>query len=165
MWSLPKAYVFPGIRKDDGAEGCLASHKAIVKMAMQKAWSSVWIIEDDCEFTDNFNYKEWCYIADQMGSQVGVLVGGVTRVWGQNKVRKDLVLVEKYCSSHCVLYHSSSYDRVLNAIAPVDQGVGPALVVLPFVAIQSPSYSAIEKRYVDYGPLYKKCEDELTNLQ
>lgn len=157
--NVPNPQIYTGYPTPKGEDGCLESHKAIVKIAQKNGWDSVFVMEDDCHFTKHFDYNRWCRPGD-----IGVMIGGSTRTWGAKRVCAGLISVEKFCSAHCILYHSSSYDRVLAAVQPFDQTVGPALLVHPFVAVQAPSYSGILQRQVNYVPDYERHERELAQL-
>jgi hypothetical protein len=156
--------IFTGFPTQRGEDGCLESHKAIIRWARDNDHPAVWVIEDDCEFTPRFNAAQWQ--ADGVWAQAngfGAMTGGVVRTWGAKLARIGLVSVDSFCSAHCMLYLAANdgYTRALAAVQPYDQTLGPALVQFPFVAVQAPSFSGILKRDVNYVPDYWAWEDEL----
>lgn len=183
--ALPDLAVYEGERTSPGANGCLLGHKGIVREAMARGDDRVFVVEDDCKFTEHFDYAEWCNAADQAQVEgFDVLSGGSTRTydpravrawrrvptfddWGWERYETGLltVLVEvsAFHSAHCVVYFRSGYEKALDAVVPLDWSLGRdcgmrCAVVHPFVAVQSPSRSGIEECAVDYGPLYAEHE-------
>jgi glycosyl transferase family 25 len=51
---------FPAIKRSRGALGCAESHMEVLKLANKENWKNVLILEDDLEWTENFqdNYQK-----------------------------------------------------------------------------------------------------------
>lgn len=172
--AIPELLIHEGERTNDGADGCLEGHKAIVREAQQSGDDRVFLVEDDCEFTQYFDFRMWLAMADwAQDHHYDVLVGGCTRAydprvaWVTDSRMLAIVDVSAFHSAHCIVYFESSFERMLRcAVAPVDWSLGRdcqmrCAVAWPFVAVQRPAYSGIEKRKVDYRPLYVSYEAEL----
>jgi hypothetical protein len=158
--------VWTGAETPKGEDGCLQCHQDIVRWAKAQLLPSVFVMEDDCQFTEHFDYLRWCEAAawaDDHGYDV--LVGGCTKTYQERVVAPGLIEVAAFHSAHCIVYLASAYDKVLRTIQPFDVSVGKvgARVVMtwPFVAVQRPTYSGILKQDVDYVPLYQQHEQRL----
>ncbi len=176
---MPDAEVLIGERTPRGCDGCLDSHKRAVRLAQQKAWPCVFVMEDDCAFVPAFSLAQW--EADAAWAQAhgyDVLAGGCTRTYGAKRVRSGLLEVSAFHSAHCLVYFASGYDKVLRAVQPFDLSLGCETVTTfattyvgcrivltaPFVAVQRPSFSGILQRHVNYVPDYVAHEKVLEAL-
>lgn len=167
--AVPFPRIWTGAPTARGEDGCLACHHAIVAHAQAHGWPSVFVMEDDCEFTPAFSYARWLADLAWAGAHgYDVLVGGCTRTYDERRVRDGLIEVSAFHSAHCIAYLASSYAAVLRTGQPFDLSVGRAgaRVVLthPFVAIQRPTFSGILREHVDYVPLYAAHEERLARL-
>lgn len=156
---VPDPQIFTGYPTVPGEVGCLKAHKEIVRKAQHNGWPYVFVMEDDCEFTQYFNYNEWLKNVNWASKfRYHALVGGTTRTWSPKVVFPGFIQVKKFCSAHCIVYFACGYEHVLNAEQPLDQSVGESLIKLPFVAIQRPSFSGILQQDVDYRLYYESQE-------
>jgi len=168
--AMPRATVHISRRTEHGEDGCLQAHKEIVQESARLKDSSVWVVEDDCVFAQQFDLVKWQRDADwAQANGYDVMSGGSTRTYDQRHVRDGMVEVSAFHSSHCLVYFESGYEKMLNAVTPLDWSLGRdcgmrCVVVHPFVAVQRPAFSGIEQRHVDYIPLYAKHEAELGGL-
>lgn len=150
-------------------DGCIAAHQAIVRMAIAEDWPAVFAIEDDCAFTPAFSLAQWeADVAWAAAHGYNVLTGGCISARHPRLVRAGLFAVERFKSLHCVVYLRSAYAIVLRVVYPIDVMLGRlgarCLMAYPFVALQAPGYSGIQDRIVDYGPRYRRYEQELGAL-
>lgn len=164
--AVPMPQIWTGEQTEKGEDGCLACHQAIVREAKRLAWPAVFVMEDDCQFTEHFDYERWQDDARWAADHgYDVLVGGCSLTYDEKVVRSGLIEVSAFHSAHCIVYLASSYDAVLRTVQPFDVSVGRsgARVVMtwPFVAVQRPTYSGILKQDVDYRPLYAKHTERL----
>lgn len=164
--AVPNPNILTGEKTERGEDGCLRCHHEIVRYAKKMAWPWVFVIEDDCAFTDAFIYEKWeldAFWAADHGYDV--IVGGCTRTYGERIVRDGLIEVSAFHSAHCVVYLKSSYETILKTVQPHDLSIGRlgarCLLTWPFVAVQAPSFSGILQKPVDYMPLYQAHEDRL----
>ncbi len=163
---IPNPQIWTGAQTPKGEDGCLQCHQAIVRHAQVSLWPSVFVMEDDCQFTGAFDYLRWWEAAVWAGDHgYDVLVGGCTKTYNEKVVAPGLIEVSAFHSAHCIVYLASSYEKVLKTVQPFDVSVGKmgAKVVMtwPFVAVQRPEYSGILKQPVDYRPLYQRHEQQL----
>ncbi len=164
--AVPMPKIWTGEQTPKGEDGCLQCHQAIVKWAKDSLLPSVFVMEDDCHFTEHFDYLRWWADATWAHEHgYDVLVGGCTRTYKERVVRQGLIEVSAFHSAHCIVYHASAYDRVLKTVQPFDVSVGKVgcrvVMTWPFVAVQRPTYSGILQQDVDYVPLYQQHEQRL----
>lgn len=164
---VPDPRVHTGYPTPLGHDGCLQCHHEIVKEAQSKGWPRVFVMEDDCEFTDAFYYAKW--EADALWCQengFGCLTGGCVNTYEQKRTARNTVVeVAKFHSAHCIVYFADAYDKVLQTIQPFDTSLGDVgircAVSWPFVAVQRPVFSGILQKDVDYTGLYAMHEQHL----
>ncbi len=164
--AVPKPRIWTGEPTEKGADGCLQCHQAIVRWAQAEGLPSVFVMEDDCQFTSHFTYARWMdNVRWAQDHDYDVLVGGCTKTYRERVVRRGLIEVKAFHSAHCIVYLESSYDKVLRTVQPFDVSVGEmgcrVVMTWPFVAVQRPTYSGILQQDVDYVPLYQKHEQRL----
>ncbi len=164
--AVPMPKIWTGEQTPKGADGCLQCHQAIVQWAKDSLLPSVFVMEDDCQFTEHFDYLRWWEAAAWAEDHhYDVLVGGCTKTYQERVVAPGLIAVKAFHSAHCIVYLSSSYDKVLQTVQPFDVSVGQmgcrVVMTWPFVAVQRPTYSGILQQEVDYVPLYQKHEARL----
>jgi len=167
--AVPHAIVYRAPRTDNGHDGCIAAHRGIVQMARDRGWSSVFVMEDDCSFTEAFDLKRWERDIRWAGKRgYDVLAGGCVSTRNPTLVRDGLFAVERFKSTHCVAYHSGAFDIVDRVVPPIDLQLGTlgakCVVTFPYVAVQGPSVSGILNRPVDYRPMYARHEAQLALL-
>jgi hypothetical protein len=170
LQAIPHAEILLGEPTPRGEDGCLEMHKEAVRIAIADGDPQLFVMEDDCQFTQNFSYDKW--IVDLVWAAMhgyDVVVGGCTRTSGERQVRDGIIEVSAICSAHCIVYFDTAYEKVLKAVQPFDISLGrdcglKIALVHPFVAVQRPSYSGILKQEVDYVPLYQQHENRLRHL-
>jgi hypothetical protein len=165
--SVPGLLIHDGLPTPKGEDGCLESHKTVVREAMADGARMVFVMEDDCQFTPHFNLERWRADADWAQEHgYDVLAGGCTRTYDQRVVRDGVLEVSAFHSAHCLVYFESGYEKALRAVQPYDWSLGRdcgmrCALVHPFVAVQRASFSGILRQAVDYVPLYALHEAEL----
>ncbi len=175
--AVPGSMVYESPRvlgRQEAWEASKVAHQTIVACAKQVGAPCVWVMEDDCQFTEYFSPNTW--ITNAMWAESNgydVLIGGSTRTYDEKLVWKTSTLltvgmieVSAFHSSHCVVYFASGYEKVLRAGAPIDITLGQdekarCVLTWPFVAVQRPSFSGCEGVFVDYVPLYAQHEMNL----
>lgn len=167
--AVPDVQALRAPRTANGHDGCIAAHQDAVRIAVARAWPSVWVIEDDCAFTSAFSRDRWEADADWTRAHgYGVLAGGCFSVKNPRLIRDGLLAVDRFKSSHCVVYHQAAYDTVLRVTEPIDLMLGTlgarCAVAFPFVAVQAPGFSGTLERSVDNGDGYVRCENRLAGL-
>lgn len=167
---VPNVLLHVGQPTERGEDGCLESHKTIIRDAMLVGASRVFVMEDDCHFTEHFNLEQW--EADAAWAEFNgydVMAGGCTRTYDERVVRYGMLEVAAFHSAHCVVYFQSGYEKALRAIQPYDVSLGRdcgmrCVLVHPFVAVQKPSYSGILRTQVNYVPFYEQHEAALRKV-
>lgn len=168
--TVPDLHIYEGERTERGEDGCLENHKAVIREAVRLGEEALFVMEDDCQFTDHFSLERWLTDARWAQAQgYDVLAGGCTRTYEEKVVRTGILEVSGFHSAHCVMYFESGYEKALNAIQPYDLSLGRdcgmrCALVWPFVAVQRPSYSGILREQVNYVPFYQNHEAELGRL-
>lgn len=168
--AIPDLIVQVGWPTPRGEDGCLESHKAAIRDAMMLRADRLWVVEDDCAFTQAFDLARWTADADWAQAHgYDVLVGGSTRTYDHRLVRAGLIEVSAFHSAHCVVYFASGYTKALQAVQPYDVSLGRdcglrCVLTVPFVAVQRPSFSGILQKPVDYVPDYVRHEAALGAL-
>ena len=172
MEAIPDLSIYEGAKTPKGEDGCLQSHHAVVSWARACELDRVFVLEDDCQFTVHFDYGKWCDDADWAAvNGYDVMVGGCVQTYDPRVVRawndvEHMVEVSSFHSAHCLVYFKSGYDKILKTRQPFDTSIGQdvhAKIVMtwPFVAVQTPSFSGILQKDVNYVPLYEQYEDHL----
>lgn len=192
--AVPDLITHVGLPTPRGEDGCLESHKAVIREAKELGEPRVFVTEDDCQFTDQFNLATWNADADWAEANgYDVMAGGCTRTYDEKVVRlyhdvidvtqpedkverfevgsqlRRMIEVSAFHSAHCVVYFASGYEKALKAVQPYDWSLGRdcgmrCVLVHPFVAVQRPSYSGILRQLVDYVPYYQQHEAVLGRL-
>lgn len=150
-------------------DGCIAGHQAAVRLAKAHGWSEVMVLEDDCIFTDAFSMDRWLSDLSWARSHgYTFLNGGCFSTRHPRLVREGLFAVERFKSSHCVIYLPEAYDLVERLVFPMDVMIGRlgarVVVTHPFVAIQGLSYSGIQRQPANYVAAYARHEAYLGSL-
>ncbi len=166
---VPHAVVVRGPRTRHGHDGCIQAHRAVVKRAIRSGWRSVFVMEDDCQFTEAFSLDQWEADAAWAAAHgFNVLAGGCVSTRNPRRVRDGLFAVERFKSTHCVVYHAPVYPIILKVTEPIDVMIGTlgarCLVAHPFAAVQRPGYSGIQECAVDYVPMYQRHEQHLAGV-
>lgn len=173
---IPGAEILLGEKTPKGEDGCLEMHKSVVRSAQAAGDPSVFVMEDDCQFTAAFDYARW--LDDAAWAEAhgyDVLAGGCVKTYHPKPVRAGLIEVSAFHSAHCLVYSASGYAKVLRAVQPFDLSLGSRVaskfvttyvgcriaLTFPFVAVQRPAYSGILRKPVDYVPEYVAHEREL----
>ncbi len=163
------------VEEDEGWIGCAKSHIKCIKLAKDNNLPYIIVIEDDCEFVEDFENKLKLIInyLEQHFDLWDIFLGGVSNVWkcdflhtfSDYNSKFSLVSILKGKCAHFVIYNKSIYDFYLNL--PINQPIdkvwynnAKCLVSVPFIAKQIVSYSDIEKRETNYYSRIDSIENE-----
>jgi len=157
--------IFEGIRDENGARGCLRSHRALIRMAKEQGRPYIWVIEDDCVFTLNNGALATLArtIITHLNNPNVDIVNGcgnldkyeLTSIVPNNGMfflGSPIVL-----TAHCIFYSSSCYDKMLSlpdtTILDGQEGTNSCKMAFtyPYLATQLPSFSDIENKDVSYS--------------
>jgi hypothetical protein len=160
--------IITGAKTERGCDGCLDSHKAAVMDARARGFDAAFVLEDDCLFTNAFNYGAWMADVEWAAANgYDVLTGGCVQTYHPQIVREGLVACSSFHSAHCVVYLATGFDRMLEHVQqPLDTSLGQdcglkCLMTYPFVAVQNPGPSGILGHDVNYVPLYEQYQEHL----
>ena len=157
-----------------GVAGCMASHINIWKMAKEKGWSNVLIIEDDCDFLDNLQeiFKERI---KQVPEDWGLLYfGGIHETrngeYLPQKISEHISKAKRIITTTCYAIKDTCYDLAIKTVladqpwfhTAIDGYLGAYIQPKtntysfdPPLAWQRGSYSNIANGYRDYSEMMK----------
>jgi hypothetical protein len=175
-WGINNPIRFNAIRMVDGAIGCTMSHIKCLEMAKERDFPQVFICEDDMYCTDipgllsrmdNF-YKEYrnttqwdvLMVAGNNSPPYKMLNEGLIQVYNCQTTTGYIVqrhyydrLIKNFRDGLRNLLNQPNirYMYALDVYWKNIQMVDKWLALTPFTVSQRPSYSDVEKRYVDYS--------------
>ena len=167
-----------GVKYSPGWKGCSASHLKCVKLAKERNYPWVLIVEDDCILTPGASeeFQKVLPYLWQNRSSWDIFYGGVTSVKKFKRISHSPPIFQVTCfAAHFCLIHSSSYNKILNNHPqsiddykdPIDVYYADTLRIwttAPFFARQRPSKSDIEEGVKDYTDFFNRSEKKLLAL-
>jgi glycosyl transferase family 25 len=140
---------------------CVMSHIKALTYAKRKNMNSVFIAEDDIEFTDNFNEK-FNEIEDRIPSDWQLLYLCINPDSGEyNRIYDNFYKIKGCYSAHAILYKNEIFDKAIEFLEnnryPADVSLGllqshvNAYSVYPHLAYQRKDFSDIQNMNVDYA--------------
>jgi hypothetical protein len=166
-WPTPVERV-PAVRLTPGWKGCSASHLNCIRLAKQRGYPWVLVLEDDCMLTPEATrrFQEMLPVLWDTRSQWDIFYGGTTFLKDYSHKIKTLYEVKGFTTHFC-LVHKNTYNLILEKYpkkeGPIDVFYSDHLRIwtaAPFLAIQRPSKSDIGKD-ADYKDLFKEAEKKL----
>jgi len=168
-WPVPIERV-DAVKMQVGWKGCSKSHYKCIKLAKDRGYPFVIIIEDDCMLAKDGleRFQNILPLLKNRTSEWDIFYGGPTFI--------DNISIASYSppifnikafSLHFILLHAGSYDKILNSFddtIPVDVYYRNTLrgcCTVPHIATQFPGQSDIEKSLSDYNKLFKESEVKL----
>jgi len=163
-----KVQRFSAIKHEKGAIGCTQSHIAILEMAISEGWSNYLVIEDDAKWS---NFDKSYQILEQLSKNPYDVI-----VLGSVFPKTDATLRLSSCQTTTAYLVNKSYYQTL--LANFKEGLaglmqtgnystyaidqywhrlqlpGKWYAVIPSLMIQRPSFSDINKAFVDYERLF-----------
>jgi hypothetical protein len=166
------------VKYSPGWKGCAASHLKCIKLAKERNYPWVLVVEDDCTLTPGASEQFQAVLPYlwQNRERWDIFYGGATSLKKSNRVSYSPDIFEVTCfTTHFCLIHSSSYNKILNNypevideyMDPIDLYYANTLRIwttAPFFAKQRPSKSDIEERIRDYSELFNDSEKKLLAL-
>ncbi len=164
---LDKVNRFTAIDHPDGRIGLIKSFLGLFKMAKDKKMENILIFEDDVHFINN-PLENLQKALDQVGDiKWSLFYLGANTHQKLIKLKPNLCLLKNAFSAHAVVYDYKLYDKIIRRFEKTDritkmsdindvffsslQDEHTALVVNPIIATQSPSFSDLEKKFVNYN--------------
>jgi hypothetical protein len=142
------------------ADGCRMSHFAAVKLAKERNYPWVAVLEDDCYPYPDFdaNLDKVCAFLWEHRNAWEIYNGGPVHASSVSKYTENFLRIGGWISSHFLIINSSIYDRILDTFDPAkdDQRIDAyysthfnTLASYPLIAYQIPSYSDLSKQHED----------------
>jgi GR25 family glycosyltransferase involved in LPS biosynthesis len=143
-----------------GEVGCLKSHLKVFEIAKDRGLKSFLILEDDVEFSDDFNDR-FNSIEENLPTYDILYMGVNPHTGSSNEVAPNIFRVMNTYAAHCVIFKESCHDDIINRLSgplmyPVDVQYGQeqirhkAYSIKPPIAWQRKSFSDINQQIVDY---------------
>jgi len=164
------------VKDSPGWKGCAKSHVKCIKIAKERGYPWVVVLEDDCEVkADSLErFRQLLPVLWKRKSEWDIFLGGCTnvRIIKQVEVEPPIFQITGLTTHFC-LYNSDVYDKIIgqynpkneNTMIEIDlyyQKTMRMLCTTPFIAIQKPGVSDIEEETVDYIRHYTRSETILT---
>jgi GR25 family glycosyltransferase involved in LPS biosynthesis len=148
-----------------GSVGNCLSKIGIVKLAVERNYDSVLILEDDVEFAEDFNNKfaEWSKEVPENWDMLWI--GGNHNGENPPKISDHVIKITNTYATHAFALRNTVFNAVLKALEPLEpqddiilaglQKVSNSFCFSPNLACQRAGISDVFKFYVDYDFLRK----------
>jgi len=166
------------VKYSPGWKGCAASHLKCVKLAKDRNYPWVLIVEDDCILTPGASeqFQTLLPYLWKNRDRWDIFYGSVTSLKDYKHISHSpqIYQVHGYAAHFCLI-HSSSYDKILNNYPGNIEDYTKEIDVYyaetqriwtttPFFAKQRPSKSDIEEGVKDYTDMFNRSEQKLLKL-
>jgi len=166
------------VKYSPGWKGCAASHLKCVKLAKERNYPWVLVVEDDCTLVPGASEQFQAllpYLWQNKGSW-DIFYGGATVIKKAKRISHSPPIFKVSCfAAHFCLIHNSSYDKILNNYPGNIEDYTKQIDVYyaetqriwttaPFFARQRPSKSDIEEGVKDYTDMFNRSEQKLLKL-
>ena len=156
---LDKVVRFSAICRKNGSLGCLQSHTEVLRIAKKEGWKNVLILEDDLEWTEDFEegYKKLEELVKLPKWDVIMILGAY--------VQYDFPRIFKSCNTGGYLVNSDFYNTLLknreNAVRNFNRSYNADISwcrlmpitnwygLYPCICRQVDGYSNVLKRFVE----------------
>lgn len=178
-WSPPIERV-SAVKYSPGWKGCTLSHIKAIKIAKQRHYPWVLIIEDDCLLNPGAKEQFQALLPYLWKHQEhwDIFLGGVIHAEEAKLISKSPPMFKlKGYMTHFCLIHSKTYNKILHHIPTDPEALTTDEIIdgwykkhlrlwatVPFLAIQRPSHSDNEKEYKNYNQQFKDSETILRKL-
>lgn len=166
------------VKDSPGWKGCAKSHVKCIKMAKERGYPWVVVLEDDCQVkADSFErFHRLLPILWKRKSEWDIFLGGCTNVDIIKKVEAEPPIFKiTGLTTHFCLYNSDVYDKIIekynpkneNTMIEIDlyyQKTMRMFCTTPFLAVQKPGVSDIVKENMDYTHHFTSSESKLTKF-
>ncbi len=161
------------VEESPGWKGCAKSHLKCIRLAKEKHYPWVLILEDDCVVKPDSldRFREVLPVLWERRSEWDIFLGGCTSV-------KNIKLMEVNPplfsitgrTTHFCLINMEAYDKILkgyNLTNDIDIFYEESIrlwCTVPYIAVQKPGKSDILKNDVDYLDQFADSEQKLTEF-
>lgn len=169
--SFPNQYIerFEAICHDDPEIGCRESHLAVIRLAKERGYPWVVVLEDDCEaypefqthFNDILSYL-WNNKTEWELYNGGPITGSVRRLC--DAAGSSTVLIENWIAAQFIIVNSTVFDRILEydimkhpkKIDDYYSSNFKTLSSTPMLTKQADTYSDLAKSVTNNTPLFER---------
>lgn len=159
---------FDAIRNDDPEIGCRESHLAVIRLAKERGYPWVLILEDDCdpypefqtEFPGVLSYL-WNHKNDWEIYNGGPNPKAIKRYDGK------MILIDDWISAQFIIVNSNIYDKLLSHDATKPKKIDEyyskfkTLTSTPMLTRQLDTYSDLAKSVTNNIPLFEQSRAKL----
>ena len=173
MWPVSVERI-SAVKHSPGWKGCSASHLKCIKLAKERNYPWVVIIEDDCTLSSNAvqQFQSLLPYLWNNRDHWDIFYGGVTFLNHKSRISYSPPIYEvSGYTTHFCLIHKSTYNSILNRYnysQPIDKYYANNFIIwttTPYFAKQRPGESDIELgKKTDYNDLFDRSEKELLML-
>jgi len=151
-------YTVSGVIEDRPEKGIAKAHHNAIRMAKEKGWDKVLIMEDDVMFPGKDKtvpYMEEAF--KKLPENWDIIVGGVYYLRNETKVNNYWRRIGEFCALHWYIVNEKAYDKLLSFeyTGHYDRWMGKQglNIYLPrrFWAIQRDGWSDNVKKETDYN--------------
>lgn len=158
------------IEESPGWKGCAKSHLKCIRLAKEKHYPWVLILEDDCVVKPDSldRFRELLPVLWERRSEWDIFLGGCTSV-------KNIKLMEvnpplfsvRGRTTHFCLINMEAYDKILKGYIltkDIDVFYEESIrlwCTVPYIAVQKPGKSDIENKSVNYSEQFVHSEQKL----
>jgi GR25 family glycosyltransferase involved in LPS biosynthesis len=170
-WILPAERV-AAVKASPGWKGCAASHIKCVRLAKERNYPYVLILEDDCMFHQDSlrDFQRILPTLMKRHREWDIFLGGVTQIKKASMVQQHPAIYEvKAYPTHFCLLNATAYDKILEAYddTEIDYFYQMHLrqwTTLPYIATQRPDKSDIINKTADYTKYFQDSATILRGL-
>ena len=170
-WGWKKDLYKHPMRAFDGMAGCVSTHISILRNAMKDGMRSVLILEDDCEFTPNFEYKFNMWSENVPRDWDLLYLGGMNGAGQYVKgLEEHVVTITGMLSTHAYAVNEKAFKKVIDtwygSFPYLKESVDGSLCILqnelnayafnPPMAWQRADHSDIQNGHRDYVFRFKQ---------
>ncbi len=155
--------VVNGVRKTPTFHGIAEAHMNCIRLAKEKGWDSVLIMEDDLYIPAKQKARQYISEAfNKVPEDWDILFGGIYHSKQISKANNYWNRVGELCGAHFYLVHSRNFDKLLtwDASNHWDRWLGlqglKCYIPSRFFAIQYDGYSDNVNKVTDYNNIYLK---------
>lgn len=112
---------FPAIQLPAGVDGCRESHFAILRIAKERGYPWVAIMEDDCEPYPHFwkEYNEILPLLWKHRSDWDIFNSGTIALTSMNRIEYNLIKISRCICTQFIIINCGAYDKILREYGPL----------------------------------------------
>jgi len=181
---LDRVIRISAVDNPDGRIGLIKSFLKIFQDVKERGIENVLIFEDDVHFIQENKPIE---ILEKAINQVGNIDWSLFYLGANthekcNIFRPNLILLRNAFSAHAVAYNHKTYNQIINKFENINQiksiddindvffckeiqNKRTSFLVNPIIATQSPSFSDLEKKFVNYSFIEERFKSNTSHIK